>query len=118
LRYGVTFSLLGVCWLVLALNYRGLAWLLLWPAISFFAVGMAYLGLGVWVFGKRADGSISPLHLLILLPYVWLAWAVWVLLTVFSKESPADEIATGIWIGRRPRKKDLPPGVELIVDLT
>jgi len=118
MRYGVTFTLLGVCWLTLAVSYRGLAWLLFWPAVAFIAVGAAYLGIGVKVFGKRPDGSMNPLNLMILLPYVCLAWIVWVLLAVLSREAPAHEVAPGIWVGRRPRKRELPAGVDLIIDLT
>src|SRR5690242_15881810 len=118
MRYGVTFTLLGVCWITLAASYRGFAWLLLWPGVAFLAVGAAYLGLGVKVFGKRLDGSMSPLNLLILLPYVCLAWIVWALLAIFSSEAPAHEVAPGIWVGRRPRKTELPAGVALIIDLT
>ena len=118
MRFGVSFILLGVCWLVLALTYRGLAWLLLWPAVSFLAVGAAYLGIGARVFGKRPDGSMSPVHLLILLPYVFLAWGVWALLALFSNEPPAHEVAPGIGVSRRLGKRELPAGVDLILDLT
>ena len=61
---------------------------------------------------------MSPLNLLVLLPYVCLAWIVWALLAIFSREAPAHEVAPGIWVGRRPRKTELPAGVELIIDLT
>lgn len=118
MQYGLIFTLLGASWLFLAAQTRGIGWLMLWPAVAFLAVGAAYLGVGVKVFGKRSDGSMSPVHLAILLPYVCLAWSVWRLLALLSNESPANEVAPGIWIGRRPRKCELPPGVKLVVDLT
>lgn len=92
--------------------------LLLWPAASFTLVAIAYAGAGPRVFGKRPDGTLHPLHVVILFPFLAFAWGVWHLQRVLSKEPPWHEIAPGLYLGRRPLPRELPPGVALVVDLT
>lgn len=118
MRYGVIFCVLGLCWLALAILHGGFAWVLLWPALAFAVTGFAYLGLGARAFGKRPDGSIPPLHFILLFPYVGLAWLTWALLVVLRNENACDEVGPDLWVGRRPGRRDLPPRVNLIVDLT
>ena len=110
--------MLGGCWIGFAIAYRGTAWLLIWPGVSYLLAGAAYGGAGVRVFGKRADGTVSCAHLIVLFPYIGLAWCVWALGRVMSTEPAANEIAPSLWIGRRPTVGELPENVGLIVDLT
>ena len=69
MKYGVLFLTIGVLFAYYAFLVGSWGWLLLWPALSFSSVALAYLGLGARVFGKRADGTIAPLALLALFPY-------------------------------------------------
>lgn len=59
MKYGVLFSSLALLLALYAFTYFGWLLLLLWPALSFGVVGLAYLTLGHRVFGKRPDGSMS-----------------------------------------------------------
>ena len=95
-----------------------LRWALIWPALSFTLVGSAYLvGVGA-VFRKRETGRVPLWSQLLHAPYLLLTLGVWILQQRLSGEDPANEVAPGVWVGRRPSPQDLPPGCELVVDLT
>jgi protein-tyrosine phosphatase len=55
---------------------------------------------------------------LLLLPYLLLTWASWHMQRLLSREPCCNEVAPGLWIGRRVFAKELPSEVSLIVDLT
>ncbi len=119
---------LGVLFLVLA-GWNG--WeaakfgLTLWPftaalgwlSVSLLGAGLAYAGAGPRVFAKRADGSRHPLAALALAPYLGLARFSW-RLRVWSGEPCWHEVAPGLFLGRRARAQELPPGVNAVIDLT
>ena len=65
-----------------------------------------------------ADGRIAWWALILLLPYLLMAWTVWRAIRLFSREACCDEVAPGVWVGRRPLVRDLPANISLIVDLT
>jgi hypothetical protein len=100
----------------------GGAGLLAWSGVTWGAVGTAYLlpGVGPSVFGKRGDGTLPPWRVAFLLPYLLGTWGLWEARTRLSpREHPFDEVAPGLFLGRRPRgPADLPAGVGLVVDLT
>jgi protein-tyrosine phosphatase len=92
-------------------------WLLLWPAAVLFAVAIVYAAQAPGALGKRADGTIA-----------WWAWLVWAplfgymrlmheLARTLTDEPVADEVAPGVWVGRRPRRHELPAGIAIVVDL-
>ena len=56
--------------------------------------------------------------MLLLLPYLLMTWTGWHLIRLLSRETCCDEVAPGVWVGRRPFARDLPADVSLIVDLT
>lgn len=93
------------------------AWLLLWPAVVLFAVPIVYLARAPRALGKRRDGSIAW--------WGWLAWAplfgymrlLHELARSLTREPVANQVAPGVWVGRRPRAHELPPGVGIVVDL-
>lgn len=118
MRYALTFWLLGAAWLALAFYWRGAGWIAVWPAMSFSLVGCAYGGLGPIVFGKRYDGRLPLGRSILFLPYVLLAWASWAAVRRVTSEPACSEVAPGLWIGRRPVARELPPGVTFIIDLT
>ena len=92
-------------------------WILLWPAIVALAVAIVYIAQVPRAFGKRSDGTRA-----------WWAWLVWAPLFGYSRlmhelarsltsEPVANEVAPGIWVGRRPRARELPEGIAIVVDL-
>ncbi|HEY0483746.1 MAG TPA: dual specificity protein phosphatase family protein [Kofleriaceae bacterium] len=92
-------------------------WILLWPAAVLVAVAIVYLADAPRALGKRTDGTLA-----------WWAWLVWGPLLGYMRllhelarsvtgESVADEVAAGVWVGRRPRLHELPPGIAIVVDL-
>jgi hypothetical protein len=93
------------------------AWILLWPAVVLLAVAVVYAVPAPRALGKRADGTIA-----------WWGWLVWAPLFGYMRlmhelarsltaEPVGSEVATGVWVGRRPRAHELPPGTAIVVDL-
>lgn len=116
--YAIVWIILAMCCSVYAMSYGGYCWILLWFAIAFGLVGLAYARVGPAMFGKRADGRIRPFHLIILFPYLLLTWTIWNLLRFTNPAQPWNEIAPRLYAGRRVFLHELPPNTELIVDLT
>ncbi len=118
MRFGVMLCSLGVLLAGAAVWLGGPALLVLWPATSAFVVGLGYLFFGPSVFGKREDGSLSPLMLALLFPY---HVAAWIRLRWNARDGrpPFDEVAPGVYLGRRlVDATELPRDVRLVVDLT
>lgn len=118
MKYGIAFSVLGLLLAGWAIRLGGWHLLLLWPAASLCAVAIAYLGFGVSVFGKRADGTIHVISSIILLPYLAYVWATWHLLRLIVLEEAFHEISKNLTIGRRLLPSEFPGEVEAVVDLT
>ncbi|NTX12008.1 tyrosine-protein phosphatase [Myxococcus sp. CA056] len=118
LKYSFVFGVFAALLMVLAFQLRGLGWGLLWPALSFALVAVAYAGAWPAVFGKCSDGRMHPWALVVLLPYLLMTWATWRLARRLSRESVHDEVAPGIVIGRRLLAGELPVGTRTVVDLT
>lgn len=95
---------------------------LVWSAFAWALIGAAYLlpRVGPRVFGKRTDGTLPSVRVLLLLPYLLPTWAVWELRTRLPGcDRRYDQVAPGLFLGRRPRRAaDLPPDVALVADLT
>lgn len=93
------------------------AWILLWPAAVWGALGIVYLAHLPRALGKRSDGTLAW--------WAWLAWApmfgymrlLHELARSLTREPVANEVAPGVWVGRRPRAHELPEGIAIIVDL-
>ena len=117
-RLTVLFLLMSLLLLWYAIFLQGLYWLLLWPALSFFLVGVAYGGLGPALFAKQPDGAL-PLRTWILLgPYLLLSWLGWLGLRAAQGKAPWDEVAPGLFLGRRLEEHELPGDISIIVDMT
>ena len=65
------FLMLGSGLAVIAVLSGGFSLLLLWPGTAYLVIGLAYIGLGPAVFGKRKDGGIHPVSLCFLFPYLF-----------------------------------------------
>lgn len=118
MRYGVLFLVLGVSLAGLAALIGGAGFALLWPASSVVVVSAAYLRERPAALGKRADGTLAPSALLLLAPYLVLTFCIWWIERALSREDAADEVAPGLWVGRRPLASELPAEVGIVVDLT
>jgi protein-tyrosine phosphatase len=118
IRFGVMLCVLGLALATAAIWLGGPALLVLWPATSVFVVGLGYLFFGPAVFGKRSDGSLSPLPLVLLFPY---HVAAWIRLRWNARDGrpPFDLVAPGVYLGRRlVDASQLPKDARLVVDLT
>lgn len=118
MKHSVGYGVFGILLAIWGLWLGGLGCLLLWPAFSFALIAAAYAGLGPRVCGKTADGRLAWWAIVLLLPYLLGAWGVWYAIRLLSREACCDEVAPGVWVGRRPFARDLPAGISLIVDLT
>jgi len=116
--YALFFLLVAVQFFVEAALLGGYFWIFAWPGVSFGLVGLAYLGLGPRVFGKRASGRLAWWSTLLLFPYLLLTWLTWHLVRRMSSEDCFNEVAPGIFVGRRPLPGELPREITLLVDLT
>ena len=116
--YAIVFTLFGLYLGALAFLLGGPAWLLLWPALSFVLLGVAYAGAGPRLLGKRPDGSRVWWAAALFLPYLLLTGGIWHLQRCLSREPCCNELAPGLWGGRRPCPPELPDIVTLVVDLT
>lgn len=118
MRHALLFLLLGCGWLALACYWSGICWLLLWPAASYLTISAAYALLGAGVFGKHPDGTLSSAAFVLMLPYTVGSWLIWAVTRLISAEPACSQVAPGLWIGRRPVARELPPQTGLVVDLT
>lgn len=96
----------------------GAGWLLLWPAAGFALSGLAYAGRAPRIYGKRDDGTLPAWSLAIYLPYFAALWMLWHVCRWLAPLPCCQEVLPGVWIGRRPLARELPPDVSLVVDLT
>jgi len=64
-------------------------------------VGCGYAGLGTSVFGKRSDGRLNALLLIILAPYHLINCVAWSLSRFLIREPPVAELESNLWFGRR-----------------
>jgi protein-tyrosine phosphatase len=116
--YAVVFLILAAYLVGLAVLLGGSAWALLWPAVAFAVVAIGYGGAGPRVFGKRPDGRLRWANLVALLPFFLFTWGVWHLLRLVSREPVWNELAPGVFLGRRVLAHELPPDIGLVIDLT
>ena len=118
MKYAVFFLACSLGLVVVAFPWTASSVLKLWGSLALGVVGLGYAGLGPRVFGKRSDGRMTPLNVLVLAPYLLLLWSVWHLSRALRRESPFHELVDGIIIGRRLLPGEYPEGIESVVDLT
>jgi protein-tyrosine phosphatase len=102
---------------LIALAIWSRLWILLWPAAVLLAVAVVYVVRAPRALGKRPDGTLA-----------WWAWIAWApilgymrlmheLARTLTGEPVANEVAPGVWVGRRPRAHELPDGIAIVIDL-
>lgn len=110
------FSFASVLFAVLAKN-RG-EWFFLWPALSFAIVASGYFYFGPRVYGKSKRGILSPVTMLLLLPYLLFSWSVWYTVRLVKREAAYNQLTENIFMGRRLLSHELPAHIDHVVDLT
>lgn len=118
MKYGIFFLIAAGLMAIRALLSGGWYLLLLWPAVSFMTVALGYLRFGPRVFGKRSDGTLAALNVIVLLPYLIYLWSVWYALRLVKREPAHNELTDGVIIGRRLLSFELPDEIATVVDLT
>jgi protein-tyrosine phosphatase len=118
MRFGLAFFVFGFVLSLQAVRLGGWWLLLLWPAGSFFFVAAAYVLARPGMLGKRANGRLAPQAIPLLAPYTALSWSIWHAHRLLRRGPVADEVAPGVWLGRRAAARELPHGVRTVVDFT
>lgn len=118
MKYGTAFAILAALTAVYAFRNGGWFFVLLWPALSFALVSIAYFGAGVVIFGKRPNGTLSQGRSLLLAPFLVYLTLVWHLVRYFSRESAFNQLTDNVFIGRRLLSNERPTHFDHIVDLT
>jgi protein-tyrosine phosphatase len=117
-KVGALYAAGSALFLVLAMftfRMSPLSLLWLWPSLSLALVAAAYFRLGVSVFQKRADGTVSLAAYWLLMPHRWgtivNAWA-WT-----RKLPPSAHVLGNVWLGRFPRASEM-KGFGAVIDMT
>src|SRR5256885_4020951 len=98
------YALGGMCAFAIAPLAGTLAALQLWFGVAQLVLAYAYASNRPTVFGKRGDGTLAPLSVALLFPYLALVWAFHGLKLAGLRREPCwHAIAPGIYLGRRPR---------------
>ena len=118
MKYGILFSTLAALLAVFAVLNRGWYFLLLWPALSAAIVAGGYFYLGPAVYGKSSRGLLSPINLVLLLPYLLCMWSVWFAARLVKRERAWDQLTENVFIGRRLLSHELPDNIVHVIDLT
>lgn len=118
MKYGILFGTVSVLLIFLAVIYRGLCFLCLWPAISFAMIASGYLFFGPKVYGKSSKGRLSLFNVFLLLPYLLYMWSVWFLIRLVKTEPAYDQLTDRIFIGRRLLQNEFPDKFDHVIDLT
>ena len=111
-------AVLGLAQVVFAYDVSALSWFFWWSGLSWIFAGGAYGFIGARAFGKRSDGSMVWWNVLLFFPYLAATWLLWYTQKALTKEPLCDQVSPGIWLGRRCSADELPPGIEMVVDLT
>lgn len=118
MKYGIAFTTMAALIAYIAIINGGLAYLLLWSALSFLLVAFAYFGAGPTVFGKQQSGTLQPIRQLVLAPFLLYLSLVWHMVRLISREAPYDRLTESVFIGRRLLSSERPKQFDHVVDLT
>ncbi|HET6252048.1 MAG TPA: dual specificity protein phosphatase family protein [Tepidisphaeraceae bacterium] len=101
-----------------SIHNGGWQYVLLWPAVTILYVAFGYALAGGRIFGKRADGTLHPIAVVLLAPYLVPTWTIWQVRRALYGRPIGQEVAPGLWLGRRVSFAELPPGIRFVCDLT
>lgn len=118
MAFAIPLFLIAAASAFLAMLFQGEAWLLLWPSVCFLVLSFTYAFNVPQMLGKKSSGTIVWPAILFFFPYFLMTWILWHLLRCLSSEPSWNVAASGIWIGRRLLHSELPPEIDVIVDLT
>lgn len=97
---------------------RALLW---WVAASFALAALAYAGLGPKLLGKRPDGALPVWSYAVHGPFLLLGLVSMRFVHLTDPEPPFHEVAPGLFLGRRPTRRDRTAfgslGVASVLDL-
>lgn len=117
--YAIIFFALSILLLCYGIALSGIWLFLVWPSVSFALLGAAYAWFGGKLLGKRVrSGTIAWWAWIVFFPYFVLTLTLWYLHRLLGREGCYNEVVPGICIGRRPFGNEMPPGIDLVVDLT
>jgi hypothetical protein len=123
MKYAVLFTSLGIAICVCAAINGGWTWLLVWPGVTYIAVGIVYALRGHGFWSKGPTGNVSRARQIILAPYPLALWLIWHGHRLRSQEPVCNLVIVGnenggpVWLGRWPFHHELPAGTNLVVDL-
>lgn len=118
MRYAATFGTMGLAsWLfAMASEWWSIRVLATWVAVSLCLAAWGYAFAGASVLGKRADGELPPWSFLLHGPFLLMGLVSMRMFHFWraraptpdghGRETPWDEVAPGLWIGRRPMRSD------------
>jgi protein-tyrosine phosphatase len=121
MKYAIVFIGLGASLLINAIIFIHLPVfriLVGWIGFTFTAVGIAFSIGWPGIFGKRGDGTLRPLNLVVLFPYFLLSWIIWRTSVALIRESAYDRIDDYLVCGRRLLPHEVLPKVDAVIDLT
>jgi protein-tyrosine phosphatase len=116
--YAIFFGGVGLGLIVWGIQFFGVGWLIVWLGMSFMVVGCSYAINRADGFGKSAQGTRSWQASLLLMPYLSATWLLWRAMRQHDAQPCWHQITDRLWLGRRPMVKELPLGIDLVVDLT
>ena len=118
--YAVVFAILAITLLVAAFRIDDILIriLLIWSSLSLARLSVAYFRRNAAVFGKGADGSLAPLAVVVMLPFLLLTWGVWYLQNLVVRLPACNQITPTLFLGRRCGPSALPPSTMAIIDVT
>jgi protein-tyrosine phosphatase len=90
---------------------------LLWVAVAYVLAGLAYFTGNSRFLGKRQDGTVAPGIAVLTFPYLLLCIAASLARHLY-REPDWNEVAPGLFVGRRVSGARLPAQIDLVVDLT
>lgn len=116
-RIALCYATAAIVTTAAALNWRGIALWLLWPALSLLIVSAAYVVGGGSLFQKLPDGRLSSTARWLLAPYLLGAW---INSRLWTAGKPAiGLVRDGVWIGRHASPTSLRThGAATLIDLT
>ncbi|WP_197532535.1 dual specificity protein phosphatase family protein [Symmachiella macrocystis] len=118
MKYGLLWLTMGLLLGVRAIVSSGWWLVCLWPAMNLTVLGIAYLGNWPWIFGKRPNGRLSFVPVVVFLPYLLYAWTIWRLTYFVRREHPYDIVTDQLDIGRRLLAQEMIDGIDNVIDLT